>query len=403
MTEPFIHGVQVIEVTSGLRTISVPSTSIIGLLGVAQYADPTLFPLDTPVSVTSPTQAKGLITTLPDDGEEGSLYHALQGIFDQVNTAVVVVRVENEEVLADQLTALVGESASGTGAYAFLNAQSLLGLKPKILIATGWTHQQPTVAEALVANPVVSALTTIAAKLRAVVVADGPNDTNAAAIAKATLEADQRVYAVDPWIINDDLVTAPASARVAGLIAQIDQTKGYWWSPSNQVLAGVVGLGRPIRFDMSDSTADSNVLNGSGVATVVNSGGFRLWGNRNGSADPNWIFLSVRRTADAIYDAMAAAYLWAMDRPFSGQLLDDIANTGNAFMRSQKALGATLGGKVWLDPDLNTAASLQGGEQFYDFDFQPPAPLESLSFQASLNDAYYDQIVSSVLNPSQSS
>lgn len=406
----FLHGVEVLEVTSGSRVIQIPSTSVIGLVGVAQYADAGAFPLDTPVLVTQATIAAAIASltdTLPDATDPGSLVHALNDIFAVVGAVVVVVRVDHNAVAATQMADVVGDAGDFSGVYALRHAQSILGVKPKILIATGWTHQQATVDEALVANPAATALKAVATTLRAIAITDGPNDTDAAALAKATLEADRRIYTVDPWGIQQDTtgpVVRPMSALVAGMIALNDEVNGYWASPSNKSVPVIIGTGRPVEFSLNDPTASSSTLNAGGVATVVNvpAGGFVLWGNRTGSVDPLWDFLSVVRTADIIYDAIQSAFLWAMDKPFSAQLIRDITNTGNQFLRGLKAKGAIIDGKFWLDPDLNTSGALAAGQQFYDFDFEPPPPLERLTITASRNGDYLTEVISAAVKQAQS-
>ncbi|MDJ0824251.1 MAG: phage tail sheath C-terminal domain-containing protein [Rhodobacter sp.] len=129
------------------------------------------------------------------------------------------------------------------------------------------------------------------------------------------------------------------------------------------------------------------------MATIVRKNGYRLWGNRSLASDPLWAFLSVRRTADMIYESVEAAHLWAMDRPFSAQLLKEIADSVDAYLRTLKARGAILGHDVWLDAELNTEATLKAGQLFIDFDIEPPAPLERLTFRAHRNGAYYEELV----------
>ena len=406
MTASLLHGVNLVELANGARTITVSASSVIGIVGTAEYADPAAFPLDTPVLVQRPSDFAALTATAAGALDVGSLPGALAGIFDVVSTPVVVVRVDTiTSGVAGQLAEVVGDPATGQGVYALLTAESRNLPKPKILIAPGHTHQQLTggAPPAALANPVVAALAAVAGKLRACAVADGPNDTNAHAIAKAALEADERVWPVDPFVFSDlsGATAVPTSARAAAVIALTDQRRGYWWSPSNQVIPGVTGLGRPVTFSLSDMTTDAGVLNAGGVATVINAQGFRLWGNRTGAADPAYAFLSVRRTADVFFDAFDAAFLSAVDQPFSAQLLRDVLDAGNAFLRQEKAKGATLGGKFTLDPDLNTAASLQAGQAFYDFDFEPPAPMEGLTLRASRNGGYYDTLITAVTSATQ--
>jgi hypothetical protein len=398
----YLHGVEVLHLTDGAQTVTAKSTAVIGIVGTAPFANAAAFPLDTPVLITRATAAAALTATLPANsaaGAEGSLPLAIAAIYDQVRTPIVVVRVEADADPADQLVNVVGAAAESTGVYALLAARAMTGVKPKILIATGFTHQQTGGA----ANPVVMALRGIATRLRAVVVADGPSDTDAAALAKAALEGGERVYHVDPTVGVLDrtgvIAQRPASAHVAGVLALSDQERGFWWSPSNRTLNGVVSIGRPIEFSMSDTAASSNILNGGGVAVIVNEDGFRLWGNRTKGADDGYPFLAQRRTVDTLFDAVEASFRWAMDRPFSLNLLDEVSGSLEAYQRDLKLRGAIIGGRVWIDPELNTEATFREGQLFVNLDGEPSAPLDRLTFLFRRETGYYAELVSGASTP----
>ncbi|WP_372069786.1 phage tail sheath subtilisin-like domain-containing protein (plasmid) [Tistrella mobilis] len=385
MATTFLHGVEVLEVDDGIRPIQTVRSSVIGLAGTAPTAEAESWPLNTPILVTNRRQ----LATL---GATGTLPAALEGIYDQAGAVVVVVRVDAGATPAATLSALVGSSTAGTGVHAFRAAQAALGVTPRILCAPGWTSTRPEGA----ANPVVAELLSVADALRAVVIADGPGTTLTDAISYAGDWGSPRLYIVDPPVMVWDTVlaapvTAPASARVAGLIAKVDNDRGFWWSPSNHEIAGIVGISRPIDFALSNANSEANLLNEARVATVIRESGFRLWGNRTTSADQLWTFLSVRRTADIIYDSVERAMLWAMDRPMSRQLFADIEGSVNAYLRELVSLGAIVGGRAWLDADLNTPATLQAGKLYVDFDIEPPAPLERLTFRAHRNASYWTE------------
>lgn len=104
---PFLHGVEVIEVSSGARSVSVPATAVIGIVGTAQYLDAAEFPLDTPVLIAGSTkEAARLLSTLPAAIADvvphrvGTLPTSLHQIFQQAATPVVVVRVATVETAA---------------------------------------------------------------------------------------------------------------------------------------------------------------------------------------------------------------------------------------------------------------------------------------------------------------
>ena len=476
MAENFLHGVEIVEIDDGARPIQTAAASIIGIVGTAPRADAAAFPINTPVLVAnSRTLAAKLLAQPAGEDGDGTLPDALDSIFDQAGATVVVVRVEKGETDAETLANVLGGVNAVTGQYegvhALLAAESVLGVKPRILLAPGFTHQRvsggvltltgapgsgytdgtyslivsgdgtgaaatativggavtartitnpgsgytapPTFelpAEAgagngatfvatigTAGNSVVTELVGIADRLRAVIIADALNTTDEDAIAYAGDFGSRRVFVVDPFVVkvNDEtgaLYTAPLSPCVAGLIARSDNERGFWWSPSNQTINGIVGTARAIDFSMGDPNSRANLLNSENVATVIRQNGFRLWGNRTVSADPKWSFLCVVRTADIIADSLQAAHLWAVDRGITKNYVSDVQDGVNAFLRDLKARGAILGGTCWIDPELNTPAAIAAGNVFWDYDFTPVYPAERVTFRSHLVDNYISEI-----------
>lgn len=400
MPDHFLHGVEVVEIDNGPRPIRTVRSSVIGLIGTAPLADEHSFPLNTPVLIAgSRLEAAKL-------GSTGTLPMAIDGIFDQAGALVVVIRVAVGQTEAETLTNLIGGVDTTTGQYlglqALLAAQSVAKVTPRILIAPGFTHQRPIDPDypddstRQLANPVVAELLGIAERLRAVIIADGPNTLDAAAIDYREDWGSARVYVVDPHVKvmkNGVVVTEPVSARIAGLIAKIDNDRGFWWSPSNNVINGIVGSHRPVDFALGDPNARANLLNENEVATIIQEDGYRLWGNRTCSSDPKWAFLSVRRTADMINESLLRAHLWAVDRNITRTYVAEVSEGVNAYLRQLKAQGAILGGKCWADPDLNSPQSIQDGKIYFNFDFTPPYPAEHIIFRSHLVDDYLQEVL----------
>lgn len=393
----FLHGIETVEIDDGIRPIETVKSSVIGIVGTAPAAPVADFPLNTPVLITGPRMAATL-------GVGGTLLDAYNAAYAQGVSTVIVVRVTEGANAAATRTAVAGVAASGTGVWALLHAASQLGLTPRILAAPGYT----SAPAADPANPVTLALIAVASRLRAIAIADGPNTTEADAVTDRAKYGSNRLYIVDPAVrvwdsATDAYVTRPASAFVAGALSAIDAAKGFWWSPSNQVLKGVAGTARPIGWAISDPDTEANRLNDAEIATIIRKDGFRLWGNRSAgeASDTQWAFLPVRRTADMIYESVETALFWAMDRPFSAQLLFDIRDSVQSYLDELRIRGAILGGKVWLDPELNTEATLKAGKLYLDFDIEPPAPLEHLTLQAHRNGDYYEELVLSVTGNQQ--
>lgn len=464
MGEYFLHGCEVAEVLDGIRPIRTVKSSVIGVIGTAPDANAADFPLDTPVLLANnPRKAARL-------GAAGTLLDAVKAIYTQAGAMIVVVRVAEGATANETLSAIIGDVTQMTGVHAFRSAASILGVKPKILIAPGFTSLKPqgvktlavdaqgdgyteatvtfaggggsgaaataviangkvtgltltragigytgvptvtitgdgegataTATVGTTANPVVAEMQGLAQRLRASIVAEGPNTTDEAAVLYRKDWGSARIYVVDPFVTVWDTatsmtVTQPGSAWVAGIIARTDNdpAMGFWWSPSNKIITGITGTARPIDFGLSDPNCVANYLNSNEVATIIQQDGFRLWGNRTCSDDPLWAFLPVRRTHDMINEAIEQSYLWIMDRPFSVQALVDAAISLNLYLAGMKTRRALLGGKVWIDPDLNTKDRLLAGEFVVDFDNEAPAPIEHLTFRMHRNADYYEELV----------
>ncbi|MDE2667560.1 MAG: phage tail sheath subtilisin-like domain-containing protein [Acidobacteriota bacterium] len=285
---------------------------------------------------------------------------------------------------------VAGEAAgdgSFTGAHALLGAESALGFAPKILIAPGYSGPRTGTDK----SPVAAELEGVAERLKAVAVIDGPSTTDAEAIAYRGHFGSRRVYLVDPKVKVAG-GTGWSSARVAGVIARSDNERGFWWSPSNREVLGILGTARPVDFALGDPNARANLLNEREVATVIRQNGYRLWGNRTCSADPKWAFLSVVRTADQIGQSLLRSHLWAVDRNITKTYLEDVVDGVNAYLRELVGLGAILGGRCWVDADLNSPAVLASGKVYFDFDFTPPYPAERVTFRSHLSSEYLKEL-----------
>lgn len=398
MSEKFLHGVEVVEIDAGPRPIQTVRSSVIGIVGTAPLADETAFPLNTPVMIAGSLREAAKLVAKEDTESKGrgTLPEALDSIFDQAGAVVVVIRVEQGETDQATLANVIGGVNAQTGHYegvkALLGAESKLGLVPRILIAPGFTHQRESTA-----NAVVSELIGIAERLRAVVIADGPNKTDEAVTQYAGDFGSPRVYVVDPWVQKLDakgaVVAQPASPCVAGLIAKTDNDEGFWVSPSNKTINGIVGTVRPVDFTLGDANARANLLNEKKIATIVRQDGYRLWGNRSLASDPKWAFLCVRRTADMINESLLRGHLWAVDRGITKTYLEDVTEGVNAYLRSLAARGAIIKGSCWADPELNTPDQIAQGKVYFDFDFTPVYPAEHVTFRSHLTNKYLTEVL----------
>ena len=96
--DSYHHGVRVVEVSEGTRTIRTIAPAVIGLVAHADDADAAAFPLDKAVVITDVQKAVGKA------GTQGTLAKALQAIAGTVNTLTIGGRVVKETTAAATYT-----------------------------------------------------------------------------------------------------------------------------------------------------------------------------------------------------------------------------------------------------------------------------------------------------------
>jgi len=384
------HGVAVTESAETPVLVQLAETAVVGIIGTAPAADAAKFPLNTPVLLQRASEAAAL-------GDGGTLKEAVDAVLDQTGTYIIVVRVAEDADPAVQTSNIIGDATQRTGVHAFTKAEGLFGwkFKPRLLCAPGFT----SAFDGTNANPVAAELAVVAEKLRAVAFVDGPDTTDDAAKAYRSKLNSQRLYITDPkvtvWSTTANAhVPQPASARFAGVQARVDREQGFWWSVSNKPIRGITGVTRAVAYG-----DHANYLNVDGVNTIINTGeGFITWGNRVATGDDLWVFLSVRRTADFINEAIEKAYMEFVDRPFTKANLKFLVESGRAFLRDLRAFGAILGGNVWIDPEKNDDLQMARGRVVLSVEFEPPAPMEDIKIIAHRNTLYYNVLLDGVLS-----
>lgn len=138
----FHHGTAINEKNSSPVIVETAQSAVIGILGTAANADPTVFPLDTPVLFLGASNLN-----LADKlGAEGTLYDSLMAAFAQCATYVYVVRVAEGTTYNQTLSNLIGSQSAKTGMFAFTKCAQLFGpnLTPRIIVAPGFTGSLST-------------------------------------------------------------------------------------------------------------------------------------------------------------------------------------------------------------------------------------------------------------------
>ncbi|WP_313625820.1 phage tail sheath protein [Kosakonia sp.] len=388
------HGVQVVEINDGTRVISTVSTAIVGMVCTASDADAATFPLNEPVLITSVQSA------IAKAGKKGTLAASLQAIADQAKPVIVVVRVaegtgdDEEAALAQTVSNIIGttdEHGKYTGLKALLTAEAVTGVKPRILGVPGFDTLE-----------VATALAPVCQKLRAFgYVSAWGCKTVSDAIKYRDNFSQRELMVIWPDFLAWDTVknataTAYATARALGLRAYIDQSVGWHKTLSNVGVNGVTGISASVFWDLQEPGTDADLLNEAGVTTLIRKDGFRFWGNRTCSDDPLFLFENYTRTAQVIADTMAAAHMWAVDKPITATLIRDIVDGINAKFRELKMNGYIVDASCWFDEEANDKETLKAGKLYIDYDYTPVPPLENLTLRQRITDKYLATLVSSV-------
>ncbi len=304
-----------------------------------------------------------------------------------------------------------------TGLKALQTTYGTMGFFPKILIAPGYSQD---------AN-VATALDAMANTIRAIALVDSPPATSVStaignrgvagngfgsASSRMVLCYPQETF-YDAGIVPTGVTLSPSgvpipsqfnanavgpySQWVAGAIAAKDLAQGYWWSPSNTQVDGMLGPDVQLYASILDASSDTNNLNAAGIVTVFNAfgTGLRVWGNRSAAyptltAPDN--FISVRRTMDVIEESLELAMLQFIDQPISNALIDAILASANAFIRSLIQRGALVAGAASFNPAENPAAQIAAGQLVFDIDVMPPPPAERITFEALIDTTLLQQL-----------
>ena len=367
------HGVSVTETSGGVRPITEVPTAVIGLVAWADDADADVFPLDKPVLVNDPLGA------ISDAGTTGTLAGALDAIADHAKANVVVVRVAEGADATERETNIIGGSVDGnyTGMKALLQAQAQLSVVPRILGIPGGDTQTVT-----------TELVTVAQQLNGFVYASAwEAATKEDAVAYRDNFGDRELMIIWPHF-EAGSGTGNAVARALGLRAKIDLQQGWHKSLSNVPVNGVIGLTKGVSWSLQQSATDAGYLNENEVTTLINEQGYRFWGSRTCSDDAKFAFEPAVRTAQVIRDTIAEAHLWAIDRPLTKSLAQDILSGINAKLREWVAQGRLIGGSAWVDPEKNTATDLESGRLLIEYDYTPVPPLEHLALEQHHTNRY---------------
>lgn len=336
MSDQFLHGIEYQEVNTGSRTVTTTRMNTIYVCGTAPGADADTFPLNKNVLIP------GTASMIAALGTTGTLAMTMK-VIDNENDSlpiVIVCRVEegadDNETMANIIGGIDADTGEYTGIKRAVLAEQDTTLKPRIMIAPYFSHNKP----------VMDALITAAEGVRAIVWGDAVNEATSKytdAISYMGQFASRRANIVYPWstVFDTDVadyIDVPSSILAAVAEAQTN----YYESSSMTVLNTVQGIAKPVTFSEGNPNTIANLLNEAGVTTFIQQKGWRLYGNRTGSADATWRYRAHVRLDDSIAEALILAHLWAKDRNITRTYTDEVLRVITSYLDylASSAVGA---------------------------------------------------------------
>ena len=134
-------------------------------------------------------------------------------------------------------------------------------------------------------------------------------------------------------------LACPPSGFVCGIYARNDVERGVHKAPANEVVRGAV------RFETEINFAQQGILNPIGVNCLrfFPGRGYRVWGGRTISSDPEWKYVNVRRYFNYLERSIDRGTQWAVFEPNGERLWANIRETVSSFLYNEWFNGALLG------------------------------------------------------------
>jgi phage tail sheath protein FI len=191
-----------------------------------------------------------------------------------------------------------------------------------------------------------------------------------------------------PWVRVLDPVTRteinlPPSGFVAGIYARNDINRAVYKAPANEVVNLALG------FEKLLNKSQQDVLNPEGINCFrfFEGRGFRLWGARTISSDPEWKYVNLRRYFAYLEHSIDKGTQWAVFEPNGEALWGNVRRTIEDFMLNEWQMGALLGDKpekaffVKCDRSTMTQNDLDNGRLVCLVGLAPLRPAEFVIFR----------------------
>jgi hypothetical protein len=185
-----------------------------------------------------------------------------------------------------------------------------------------------------------------------IAVLEAPRDTNLTEVREVKSQIDSKYAALYyPWVVvanpavragdenTPKEISLPPSGFVSGIYARNDIERGVFKAPANEVIRSA------LRFHSDVNFAQQEVLNPLGINCLrfFPGRGYRVWGARTVSSDPEWKYVNVRRYFNYLERSVDNGTQWAVFEPNGERLWANIRETISSFLYNEWRSGALLG------------------------------------------------------------
>jgi phage tail sheath protein FI len=191
-----------------------------------------------------------------------------------------------------------------------------------------------------------------------------------------------------PWVtvldpVSNTEINLPPSGFVAGIYARNDVNRAVYKAPANEVVTLALG------FEKTINKAQQEILNPQGVNCFryFEGRGYRLWGARTISSDPEWKYVNLRRYFAYLERSIDKSTQFAVFEPNGEALWANIRRMVEDFLFSEWQSGALLGDKpekaffVRCDRSTMNQNDLDNGRLVCQIGVAPLRPAEFVIFR----------------------
>jgi phage tail sheath protein FI len=280
-----------------------------------------------------------------------------------------------------------------------------------VLTAGSGTTGAATATLGAVGNQICATMPTIAGRLKAKWIPEGPTTYSAWLTWLGTLPRDMNT--LHPLqqsalvTVAGSTVSKPLSPYVAALYAQQDNANGGIPSHcvANQPILGIVGVSPAIVLDITNDSSPgmAAIFNHAGIVVkgdssdgALSEGGFTFWGTDTLSSDTQWLFANVVRLRDYMELSLTRTLRFYLGKfNLTLQTVQAVVNTMETFLSRLRADNHIIDFRIGFDPNSNDPASLRLGFLTLQFEAEEPAPLRLLTISSR---RYADALTTLVSN-----